>query len=323
MLSSLGSREKRAGLDEFAAFLTKPTKPSALFDTLIGVLTGGPVRIARRQEPQPQADAQLGKEWPLRILLAEDNATNQKLALKLLDRLSYTADVVGNGLEALSALQRQRYDVVLMDLQMPELDGLDTTRQLRVQLPAETQPYVVAMTANAMPGDREMCLAAGMDDYVSKPIRLEELVRALKAARGDMSASPAPQVTAPPPSTKPAESDVLDIPTLRKLLELLGGDFKNLKELMDSFLEDAPRLLAELEAATANANATEVRRLSHGLKSNGVDIGAVRFAELCKTLEHASKGGDLTNAVELTAQLRTEFTRTAEALRLIYQAGQL
>ncbi len=326
MLTSLGPREKRAGLEDFAAFLTKPTKPSALFDTLVGILTGGPVRIARRQEAQPQADSNLGQDWPLRILLAEDNATNQKLALKLLSRLSYTADVVGNGLEALAALHRQTYDVVLMDLQMPELDGLDTTRQLRAQLPPEAQPYVVAMTANAMPGDRELCLAAGMNDYVSKPVRLEELVRALKAARGDMNASPSPlpsprateassAVTAPEP--------VLDPRALRKLLELLGNDFANLQELIASFLEDAPRLLQALETAATGGQAAEVRRLSHGLKSNGADMGAVRLTELCQTLELASKGGDLSHAAELTAQIRFEYTRVAAALHAIQQAGQL
>ncbi len=125
----------------------------------------------------------MGEINPLRILLAEDNTTNQKLALTLLGRLGYQADIAGNGLEALQALERQSYDVILMDVQMPEMDGLEATRQLRQELLDVQQPYVIAMTANAMEGDREMCLAAGMDDYVSKPIRIEELVRALSSSR--------------------------------------------------------------------------------------------------------------------------------------------
>ena len=138
---------------------------------------------AREAREEPQFDAQMGQQWPLRILLAEDNATNQKLALRLLARMGYHADVAANGLEALEALERQLYDVVLMDVQMPEMDGLEATRHIRRELPEARQPRVIAMTANAMQGDREMCLAAGMDDYVSKPIRIEELVEALSKSR--------------------------------------------------------------------------------------------------------------------------------------------
>jgi CheY-like chemotaxis protein len=117
----------------------------------------------------------------LRLLLAEDNAVNQKLALRLLERMGYSADVVGNGLEALDAVEGTAYDVILMDVQMPELDGLETTRRIRHRWPGDTGPRIVAMTANAMEGDREACLAAGMDDYIAKPIRPEALGDALLA----------------------------------------------------------------------------------------------------------------------------------------------
>ena len=119
----------------------------------------------------------------LRILLAEDNAMNQKVALRLLERLGYRADVASNGLEALAALERQPYDVVLMDVQMPELDGLDASRRICERWPPESRPHIIAMTANALPEDREACFAAGMNDYVAKPIRADELAAALKRAR--------------------------------------------------------------------------------------------------------------------------------------------
>jgi CheY-like chemotaxis protein len=126
-------------------------------------------------------DAEMGRLHPLRILLAEDNAVNQKLALRILERLGYRADIASNGLEAVESVERQIYDVILMDVQMPEMDGLDATRNIR-KLAQITQPHIIAMTANAMEGDREMCIAAGMNDYVSKPIRVNELVDALLKA---------------------------------------------------------------------------------------------------------------------------------------------
>jgi len=124
-------------------------------------------------------DPTLSQKHPLRILLAEDNAVNQKLALRLLQQMGYRADVAGNGLEVLQSLERQTYDVILMDVQMPEMDGLEASRHITARWPAAHRPRIVAMTANAMQGDREMCLAAGMDDYLSKPIRPDELIEVL------------------------------------------------------------------------------------------------------------------------------------------------
>ena len=121
----------------------------------------------------------MGVRHPLRILLAEDNLVNQKLATRLLQQMGYRADIASNGLEAVESVGRQTYDVVLMDVQMPELDGLDATRRICATWPREKRPRIVAMTANAMQGDREMCLAAGMDDYITKPIRVNELINAL------------------------------------------------------------------------------------------------------------------------------------------------
>jgi GAF domain-containing protein/CheY-like chemotaxis protein len=178
VLSSLGVHERDN--DAVAAFLVKPVKPSALYDAMATALAGQATAVPVRSSGAG-IDHGLGARHPLRILLAEDNPVNQKLALRLLDRMGYRADVAGNGLEAIAALEGAVYDVVLMDVQMPELDGLEATRRIRRRWPADG-PRIVAMTANAMDGDREACLEAGMDDYIAKPIAPDALQATLVAA---------------------------------------------------------------------------------------------------------------------------------------------
>jgi signal transduction histidine kinase/DNA-binding response OmpR family regulator/putative methionine-R-sulfoxide reductase with GAF domain len=180
ILSSLGVRERAT--PDVAAFLVKPVKPSALHDALMTALAGHVDAVPVRPASGATIDRGLASRHPLRILLAEDNAVNQKLAMRLLERMGYDADLAQNGLEAIDAVARSTYDVVLMDVQMPELDGLEATRRIRGRWP-DAGPHIVAMTANALEGDRESCLAAGMDDYVAKPIRPEILAEALRAVR--------------------------------------------------------------------------------------------------------------------------------------------
>jgi signal transduction histidine kinase/CheY-like chemotaxis protein len=185
LLSSIGRRDAAAEKVAPAAYLTKPIKPSHLLDTLLEVCAQqSPARPRMlRNDTRAPIEAELADRSPLRILLAEDNAVNQKLALRLLAQLGYRADVAGNGLEVIAALERQPYDVVLMDVQMPELDGLEATRRIRSQWASPSGPHIIAMTANAMQGDREECLAAGMDDYISKPIRVHDLLSALQRSQ--------------------------------------------------------------------------------------------------------------------------------------------
>ena len=189
ILSSVGARERRS--DAVAAELTKPVKPSALLDAVMTVLVPDASRAAARPVPASPTGAGLGASNPLRILLAEDNVVNVKLALKLLERMGYAADVAGNGFEVLDRLERTPYDAVLMDVQMPEMDGLEATRRIRARWP-DRPVRIIAMTANAMEGDREMCLAAGMDDYLSKPIRPEAMAEALRTT----TAAGSPEATA-------------------------------------------------------------------------------------------------------------------------------
>jgi PAS domain S-box-containing protein len=182
LFTSLGRRETEADTNLFAAFLSKPIKPSQLFDMLAGIFADQPAAEKKAAPAKLQMDPGMAKRHPLRILLAEDILVNQKLALRLLEQMGYRADVASNGLEAVQSVERQPYDVVLMDVQMPEMDGLEASRRICARWPRGQRPAIIAMTANAMQGDREMCLEAGMDDYVSKPIRTDELIKALMKA---------------------------------------------------------------------------------------------------------------------------------------------
>jgi PAS domain S-box-containing protein len=300
LLTSLGRLPQLQVEGVFSAQLSKPLKASQLYNTLVQLLTRG--SAGDHEEVESVTDGKRERS-ALRILLAEDNAMNQKVALRLLERLGYRADVATNGLEAIEALERQPYDVVLMDVQMPELDGLDATRRIVERWPAESRPHIVAMTANALPEDREACFAAGMDDYVAKPIRPEELVAALKRAKplgnGDGASARVELIS-------------LDDGALKNLRDLGGDDF--LGEVIDAFLADAPQLLATLRSSLADGSADELRRAAHTLKSNGATLGADGFAELCRTLEQRAKAGELDGVSELVERIEREYGQLEEAL---------
>jgi CheY-like chemotaxis protein len=235
-----------------------------------------------------------------------------------------------------------------MDVQMPEMDGLEATRALRRELPEVRQPRVIAMTANAMQGDREMCLAAGMNDYVSKPIRIDELVAALgrskplasqqgAQAAADLARGPEDAASEKPgkreaEETGPVQSGapdsgpdaaVLDPKALENLLSMLGGEFAYLVELIDSFLEDAPQLLAELHRSVEDGDAAGVRRVAHSLRSNGADFGATTFSNHCKELEMVGKSGSLNGVAGLAGQVGTEYGRVEVALEDIRREGRI
>ena len=180
LLSSYGFREKNMNFTFFAATLTKPIKFSQLHNALVAVLSKNKVPVKKHRDiSSMQFDSSIGKQYPLKILLAEDNNVNQKVALKFLEKLGYRADVAFNGLEVLDALNRQYYDIILMDIQMPDMDGEEATIEIRRSFLPNHQPRIIAMTANALKSDRDKYITSGMDDYIIKPFKIEELVRAL------------------------------------------------------------------------------------------------------------------------------------------------
>jgi GAF domain-containing protein/DNA-binding response OmpR family regulator len=279
----------------FAAVLAKPVKQSQLFDLLVLLLSGGAVERAPVGE---DAAAKLGERHPLRVLLAEDNTVNQQLALLLLESMGYRADVVSNGVEAVEAVNRLPYDLVLMDVQMPEMDGLEATRRIRADGPS-AQPRIVAMTANAMQGDREACLTAGMDDYLAKPIRPEQLAAALAATPN--RAADRPRVT------------VLD-PSALARLQAIAPNAEALARLVASFLDNGAVLIAKLAEAAGNGEAEALRRHAHTLKSNAASFGATELAERCAALEARARAGDLAGAGEAVGRIAQEFDGARAAL---------
>jgi signal transduction histidine kinase/DNA-binding response OmpR family regulator/HPt (histidine-containing phosphotransfer) domain-containing protein len=355
MLTSMGGRgavqgEEADGL-ELAAFATKPVKPSQLFDILVTIFAGRPTVTSREEAGAgSRFDSEMGRRLPLHILLAEDHPTNQKLALRILDRLGYRADVAANGVEALSALNRQHYDVVLMDVQMPELDGLETTRRIRAREAAMAEPgvHIIGLTANATQGDREACLEAGMDDYVSKPIQVEALVEALKRAgtvhgeedrlttktrrhegegesgrgedgesdggmrgRGDAGREEERGGT---DREIALEGAVLDEAALERLLETAGGDVAFVGEMIDSYLATTPPLLEKLSRSAAEGDAAGLRMAAHTLKSGSADMGATALSELCAEMEAMGKAGEMEGAPEMAARAGEMFEGARLAL---------
>jgi CheY-like chemotaxis protein len=255
----------------------------------------------------------MARRHPLRILLAEDNVVNQKLALRLLAQMGYRADLAANGLEAIEAVERQTYDVILMDVQMPELDGFEASREITQRWPAPSRPRIVAMTANAMEGDRELCAAAGMDDYVAKPIRVEELVAALERCgarpQGGDRRAPAPAGDA---ARGEGAGAAVDRAAVERLRDSMGGAF--VAELIDSFVEDGRSLVDALHRALATADVDAFRRAAHSLKSNGETLGATALAGRARELEAMARTGSLHGTEERLAPLAAAYETAAHTL---------
>jgi CheY-like chemotaxis protein len=292
LLTSIGQLADARGAPEFSARLTKPVKASQLYDALVRILAP---ELRTDAASGVRGDGPIRAAPSLRVLVAEDNAVNQRLALALLGKLGYRADVVETGRAALDALERDAYDIVLMDVQMPELDGLEATREIRSRFGTGNQPAIIAMTANAMEGDRDECLAAGMDDYLAKPIHLDALAQAL--ARCDRTA--------------------VDAAALARLSSSLGGGDEGreaMGELVDVFLEDATKQMALLRDAVERRDAQEVWRVAHSLKSTSATFGARALSQLCAELEAMGRRDELEAAQELVERADHEWKRVRAAL---------
>ena len=298
----------------YVARLLAPIKPAELRRTLLEALGD------RAPEPDPlplPVPADNADRAPLSILLAEDDAVNRVVIQGMLERLGYSAEHAANGREALDALGRRHFDVVLLDVQMPELGGLETARRIRAERPRAEGPWLIAVTANALRGDRDKCLAAGMDDYLSKPLKVADLKAAFDRCRSVVATTGLATQAAPDePPAMPVDPEGLELDRaiLGELLELDDGDGDILREAVEVFLRSTPGQVDALGTAVAVGDFEAVERIAHTLKSSAAMVGGQRMSELCKRLEHDCAAGAVVEAPELARQIDLRFAGLSRAL---------
>lgn len=334
MLTSLGWRKKIKKNMIFHAYLTKPVKSAQLYDVLVNLvshhegLSSGTFSstLLGNQSLNSSSlfDSQLATRHPLRILLAEDNAVNQRVALRLLERLGYRADVAANGLEVLAALQQVPYDVVLMDVQMPEMDGVEATRQIQQGNITDTcqQPRIIAMTAHALQGDRARYLAEGMDDYISKPVRVEELIAALERCPSPLSrtASTETDELLNQCTSKESEAESIMEPIRQAIRSMIDDDDPEmLRELVDLFLQDTVLQISALREALDDEEQGELKRVAHTLKGSSSSLGLNSLTTLCKQLEEIlrQQSFEMKEIVKKVTEIENEYARIENALSIL------
>ncbi len=324
LLSSIGQTYNNSYIEQvnWAMIISKPIKQSQLSDMLVYVFENREQQVKIFSPYHKQSSSlfeNIANTTPLKILIAEDNIVNQKVITNILKRLGYRADVVANGLEVLDTLRRQSYDLILMDVQMPEMDGLTATRQIRTLWQSnhgdfrDKPPYIIAMTANAMAGDRENCLIAGMDDYLSKPIRLEKLMNKLKQLKSDHLISKDNKEekhnTIEQDSSEWKKIVRLDDQAILELKEMIGEeDFPEVfSELVETYLGDSPNLINDLVTGAQNNSLDPIKINAHSLKSSSATLGAVQFSEVCREIENYCTKKDLEKACSLIPRLEEEY----------------
>ncbi|MDP2883852.1 MAG: PAS domain S-box protein [Ignavibacteria bacterium] len=312
LLTSAGMTSVELGSGElFAATITKPMKHDQLFDVLMEAIAGAKRPLSRTQ---PKVVKRIGEKIALSVLVAEDNAVNQKLLRRVLLQLGYTTDMVENGVEVVEAVNRKHYDLLFMDVHMPEMDGMEATRLIVNSKPEERRPIIVAVTADALQGDKEKCLQSGMDDYITKPIRIADIQGVLDRWGKIASARSAR-------SQKPAgasESDVLEHAMLDRIRQLgLETDPDFVLELIDSYAPLFQRQYSNLRDAYAKKDTGKLHYAAHSLKGASLNIGATNLADMCRTIEDLTDQKDFDAVGTLIEDLKETLQKTSAALRAI------
>lgn len=307
MLSSL-TQSVFDGKDKsvFDLFLTKPTKQSNLFEGIMNVL-GSTVKQGKVHDHTAKLDKDMYDRIPLRILLAEDNAINQKLALRVLQKMGYSADVAGNGLEVIQALERQKYDIIFMDVSMPEMDGLEATRVIVSRWKPSERPKIIAMTANAMQGDREMCLESGMDDYITKPIRFDQIQDALERWGTKIVSVDKMRIKR---HTK--KDPIMDWHMIEAITALDTEEAPGtlMRELIVTLLEEFPDTFAQINNAIDKSDHELLEQSAHKLKGSAANLGATYLSSVAANVEIKGKKKETTEFAGLITELGVAYKKT-------------
>lgn len=292
ILTSLGKKDTIEELEKarLSAFVLKPVKQSQIFRTLISAISDSKSSQYSKPVALPGQLSKVHKVYPLKILLAEDNHVNQMVATKMLESLGYKSDIAANGKEALEAVKKIKYDIVLMDILMPEMDGFEATKELRRLDSSMKQPKIIAMTANAMTGDREKCLRAGMDDYLSKPIKIDELVNKLDHWGEIINNQSIIQVEEIKKRELP--SKILDEKKLNLLADINSKEDVNfLVELLDIFIRDLPKAIVNITDAYDRQDTQKLKFNAHRLKGSSLSLGIDHLSKICEQIEAAAMTG--------------------------------
>lgn len=315
------SDDTRPGAVGISLYIYKPIRPAQVFDALVRAVENKP-RTDKKAPVSSEFDSTMAERLPLRLMLADDNIINQKVGVKMLQRLGYRPEVAANGVEVLKLLEQQPFDIIFLDVQMPEMDGLEAARRIHAQWQDLRRPRLIAMTGNALEGDREKCLEAGMDDYVAKPVRISELQSVIErwgqarltslATFGN--ATPADAAAAQP------EQPLMDATILAELSEMKSKDgVPLLYELIDLFMQNAPAHLEQIKSAGGNLQ--QLAFAAHIFRGMSLNLGANALGNLCQEVETLANNGNPDAVPALVPKIEETFKQTASAFARI-RAGE-
>jgi PAS domain S-box-containing protein len=282
ILTSMGRRTNTPEVQELklSAFLSKPIKQAHLYETLLSVLSG-PERSKRWLKLPVKREIRLANIHPMKILVAEDNMVNQKVTLKILDKMGYRADIAANGIEVIDAVKQISYDLILMDILMPEMDGYQATKIIINDYPAVERPVIIAMTANALQGEKEKCIAIGMDDFICKPVRPQDLKEILLRWGNKIQLGKAEKYK--------NSSFLIDVSKITFLNDFeTMEDVEFLSELIDIYIEDLPKIIGNIKNAIDHRNDKKLLFYAHKLKGSSLSLGIDSLADVCQILESAA-----------------------------------
>ncbi len=311
----LRSDDERPGKVGIALFVYKPIRPSQFFDSISRAFEGR-TKAEKKAPVSSEFDSTMAARLPLRIMLADDNLINQKVGAKMLEKLGYRPQIAANGVEVIKMLDQQPYDVVFLDVQMPEMDGYEASRQIHQKWTGSRRPRIIAMTGNALAGDRERCMEAGMDDYVAKPVRVAELQGVLERwGQIEFKDAPAPDET----STEPAPEQLLDQKILDELKEMKSKEgVPLLWELIDLFLENAPKHLDQIKSEEASVSQRAFA--AHIFRGMSLNLGANALGHLCETIEDLYNDDKGPEVLPLVPKLEDLFNSTRVEFKKIRPA---